>query len=183
MLKRGRISATARSFIGLILLPGFFLAGASSLWAESETKSIHVSFVVQPQFDVVISSGAALPAVRFGPVSPQEGPMEQSVQIEIHTNKRQRYFIYQEMKSPLAHPEGEIFPKEELEFMVLPGKKGGQSNVPNRKPLSPGRELIFSSSNEGGPDSFTIVYTLKNKAIFNSGDYFGSVGLSVRSEG
>jgi len=151
--------------------------------AESVTETLHVSFEIKPTFQVVMTSSGAAPAVRFTPLSPREGQLKQSIRVEIVTNKNQRYSIYQELKNPLLHSEGEAFPKDEIEFMVTPGRQGGQTGIPGFKPVSGTRELIFSSNAQGSSDMFEIIYVLKNETLLSSGDYFGSFLISVKNEG
>ena len=158
-----------------------FFAG-SSLWADTVTKTIRVSFEIEPVTVLKAASSMGVSAVRLGPLSPHSGPATESIEVSVITNSHQRYRVYHRLEGGVFSESGSEFPRSKVLFMTTPGNKGGTSEIPNFKEVPDGEVAIFTSKDEGGKDNFHVLYTVNNDEVFPAGLFSGSIHLDVRAE-
>ncbi len=166
---------------GLFFL-SFWILGTPTLWAQTVSKNISVSFEIEPVTVLKANSESGVSAVRLGPVSPGTQVPNQTLTVSIVTNTRQRYRVYHELRGEVTSSEGISFPQDQLLFMATAGTQGGASQVPSFIPVPQGEISLFTSKSEGGPDSFQILYSLENKKLFSAGLYYGNISLDLRTE-
>ncbi|OGW72452.1 MAG: hypothetical protein A2Y02_01390 [Omnitrophica bacterium GWA2_52_12] len=148
------------------------------LWAEVDTKSVHVSFAVRPVFIVkTVSSSSGIPIVDFGWVVPSKDSSQTEIlDVSVATNTVRPYKIYQTAKM-IRSADGIALAGESMRFMASPGREGGRSEAPSYEEFKPGKRLIFSSRPGGGADDFQIFYLLGGAAVLDAGDYYGSMEI------
>jgi hypothetical protein len=156
--------------------------GASSLYATTETKTMNLFFEVRRAFNFSVTSDKGFPGIQIGPVAPGQDAGEQVLQVSVLTNSDDRYRVYQELRNQPIHSSGEKLPDSEFQFSVSGGSKGGHSEVSSFEAVKPGKRLIFSSSPGGGQDTFSIHYRIANVQLFESGEYYGNLNLSVETD-
>lgn len=162
------------------LLPGLLLLLLSVpgwLYANSDTQTLSLTFLIEPVTVVKISSPGKV--VRIGPLVPGVDAPGENLQVSVATNTEDSYEVFHELRNEITSNSGGEFPKNELEFSVSKGKEGGTSLVPSARPVPIDRIPVFKSL--GGPDLFTIQYIVINKKSFSAGSYYGNISITLEN--
>lgn len=167
-------NAKSRLLSGLWLL---LLVVPGRLYANSDTQTLSLAFLIEPVAVVKISSPGKV--VRIGPVVPGVDARAENLQVSVLTNTEEGYQVFHELRNDITSNSGGEFPKNELEFAVSKGKTGGASLVPAARPVPRDRIPVFRSM--GGPDFFTIQYTVMNKKAFSAGSYYGNISITLEN--
>lgn len=167
--------------IGFFLFLSAFLM-PQGVWAQTVSKTVRISFEIEPVTKVKISSEAGVSAVRLGPISPHAKIPTQILTVSVMTNTKNRYQIYHELKGNVISEGGDQFPPQQLLFMATDGEKGGKSETRDFTPVPPGEVTIFTSRSEGGPDTFQVLYSIDNNRLFPAGTYYGDINIDIRTE-
>ncbi len=152
---------------------------AGYVYAAAQTKTLTLTFNVEPVTLLKVTSQSGGNNVEIGPVISGIDVPVQSLEVVIVTNTSQPYRVYHELGGELTNRSGGELPNGELSFMASSGKNGGTSEIPSMTMVPRQRTLIFTSKPEGGPDRFTLQYSLKNKKIFGAGDYYGNIRIEI----
>lgn len=155
---------------------------AEVVWADTVTKTVMVSFDIEPVTVLKTNSRMGASAVRLGPVSPRGKVSPQAIDISIVTNERQRYQIYHRLEGDLMNAAGTEFPPSKVLFKATSGIKGGASEIPDFREVPKEETLLFTSKPEGGPDQFQIFYSVDSHDVFPAGLYYGNIHLDLRSD-
>ena len=173
--------ATFRSASIFLALLGI-LQSSGSLWAETESKTVRISFDIEPVMVMKMTSENGVGAVRLGPISPGAEPPPQALEIKVITNTRPSYQIYHRLEGEVTNSDGTKFPHEKLLFMVTNGTKGGAGLFPSLTSVPEEETLIFRSRSEGGTDIFRVMYSVENSKLFEAGSYYGNIYFDLRTE-
>lgn len=155
----------------------FFLCGAGNLHAISDSKTLPLTFNVEPATVLKTVSSNGPNAVEIGPVAQGIDATTETLQVLVLTNTEDRYRINHELRGEVTNNSGAEFPGNSLRLMVSSGEKGGSSLVPAFTPVPRGKVPIFTSRTSGGPDSFSISYSVSGKKTFEAGSYYGNIYL------
>lgn len=167
----------------IILLLGVSLTIPNSFcWAQSVSKTVRISFEIEPITVLKVTSEKGVGAVQLGPVSPHAEVSSQALEISVTTNTHGRYQVYHELRNEILNAAGTSFPNERLLFMVTPGTEGGNSEIPNMTPVPMNEALIFTSKAGGGSDTFRVLYSIDNSKLFSAGTYYGNIFIDLRNE-
>ena len=149
------------------------------LFAEADTKTLPLTFYIQPVTAVRAEGQSGSASVELGRVLPGVDQQAEALNVTIRTNTEQRYKIFHRYLSAITSSQGGQMPEGGLRFRVSGGSAGGQSAVPGWTEVPDGRAEIFNSSDSGGADAFTVNYLVSGKKTLAAGDYFGQVRLEI----
>ncbi len=149
------------------------------LFADADTKTLPLTFYIQPVTAVRAEGAAGSASVELGRVLPGVDQQAEALKVTIRTNSEQRYKIFHRYLSSITSAGGGQMPEGGLRFMVSGGSAGGQSAVQSWTEVPEGRAEIFNSGDSGGADSFTLNYLVSGKKPLEAGDYFGQVRLEI----
>lgn len=163
------------------LLAGFLFLlfmGPGRLYSNSDTQTLSLAFSIEPVTVVKISSPGKV--VRIGPLVPGVDAPGENLQVSVVTNTEDSYQVFHELRNEITSNSGGEFPENKLEFSVSKGKTAGSSLVPSARPVPRDRIPVFKSP--GGPDFFTIQYTVINKKTFSAGSYYGNISITLEND-
>lgn len=167
----------------LILILILSVFGAQRLWAQgTATKTVRISFEIEPVMTMQVASEAGVSAVRLGPLSPNEQAPPQALEVSVITNLHQRYQVFHSLQEGITEASGEEFPRDRLLFMVTAGKGEGTSLISGFTQVPTSEVPIFSSGSGGGSDLFHILYSVDNSELFSAGAYYGNITVDIRTE-
>lgn len=148
-------------------------------YGAAQTKTLTLTFNVEPVTVLKVSSSSGGNSVELGPVVSGVNVPVQSLEVRIVTNTSQPYRIYHDLTGDLTNRSGGVIPEGELLMMASNGRNGGTSEAPSMVPVVKGRVLLLTSRPEGGPDQFTLNYAMKNQKTFGAGDYYGNIRIEI----
>jgi len=118
--------------------------------------------------------------LNYGKVSPLSVRIEKEVTVDINSDIAKQYRLVQTFLDPLSTQEGRYLTSGTFFVYGVRGtNKYGTLNVEQEIPVSQGRQVIYTSNQEGAADSFTLVYALVIPADATPGSYRGRMSFTL----
>jgi hypothetical protein len=143
------------------------------------------SLIILPRFALAAFNISVTPFeggfdLRFGKVSAIGPETNKELVINITTDIGKQYRIRQSILEPLNNGQGVTIPPNNFFVYGLRGtNKFGTLSVEEQIPVSMGRNIIYTSNQEGSADSFTLVYGLRGPFNIAPGQYRGRISFSL----
>ncbi len=135
----------------------------------NETIPIKLEVETARVFDIKVTSEEGF---SFLGVKPGNPPQEKVVKVEVNTNMKAPYQVIQRVTMPLTDEKGNKIPEKFFRMKVeLPGKDKGKTDFLDFHPVGVGDKIIFTSTAEGDPVSFDIIYRLDVSYEVIAGNY------------
>ena len=151
------------------------LISSAAVFAASDTKSVVLTFYIEPVTAVRVESSFGSGKVELGTAVPGVELPPQSLNVSVFSNEEQPYQIYHEMQHEMAAANGAPLAGDFFRFLVAEGTRGGRSSVSSWTAVPQGRIAIFSSN--GGGDQFFVHYAVSGSDVLEAGDYYGHMRL------
>ena len=145
---------------------------------------IFVSFCLPAQavLDIKISPADGYNTIRFGHINDID--VSKEVRFRIISTEGKQYQVFQRLLEPLSNERGEMPSRSVIHSTALLGSNStGTLHMQSDLPLSYNDQVLYTSSNNGLGDEFTMVYQVDQSAINFSGEYIGKILYVVRSIG
>lgn len=122
-------------------------------------------------------------SLRFGRVGSQ-GQVSKEVKIRITSTDDKQYQVYQRLNNQLTNELGQSIAHNSVKSYAISGSNAfGALYNQNQEAINSSDQLLYTSSQNGDSDSFTIVYTVNPAEIDGGGNYFGKILYIVRPFG
>jgi len=116
------------------------------------------------------------------PSAPTEYKKE--IHIRVNSSNGNRYQVFQRILEPIIDEKGDTLNLQAMETQSLSNSNNfGTLYLQNSDHLSMGDQLLYSSSQSGGSDMFTIGYSLNRNLINAAGSFRGRLIFTVRGVG
>ena len=151
--------------------------------------------VIFPLMSILLFSGHAYAAfslsvtafeggadLRYGKIDPSFGRVNKELSVRITTDIGKQYRLVQDILDPLSTPDGNAIPRNSFVVYGIRGtNRTGTLNVTQEIPVNPGRQIIYTSTQTGTEDSFTLVYGLTLPQDIAPGSYRGRLSFSIEA--
>ena len=118
--------------------------------------------------------------LRYGKVGPASGRINREVTVNITSDIAKQYRLVQNLLEPLSLPQGSRISESNFVVYAIRGtNKYGTLNVAEEVPVSLSRQIIYTSSQSGPSDSFTLVYGLIPQSGIEAGSYRGRISFTL----
>ncbi len=122
-------------------------------------------------------------SVRFGRVD-LPSSTNKEVRIRITSTESSQYQVFQRVSQSFQNQRGESLDLNAIEVATLSASNSsGSLELQAPEPLGFAESLIYTSSNNGLSDSFTLIYQVNPDRIRSGGEYFGQVIYTLRPIG
>lgn len=126
------------------------------------------------EFSVNASPVDGSSSIRFPTVKSQ--PVNVEVRIRINSTQNKRYEVRQKLLGDFRNNEGDILGRNAISFYTLSGSNiHGTLYQASPAQLDTFDRVLYSSSPQGDPDTFIIVYQIDPSNISFSGDFFSKM--------
>jgi hypothetical protein len=117
--------------------------------------------------------------------TPIAGPEnKQEIHIRVNSTNGNRYQVFQRVLEPIMDEKGDGLNLQAVETQTLPNSNSyGTLYLQNSDHLNMSDQLLYSSSQSGESDSFTIGYSLNQDLINVGGTFRGRLVFTVRGMG
>lgn len=147
-------------------------------FAESDSRTLSLTFEIEPVTVVRMESDSGSANVNLGPVI--LGAAQESVLlVSVVSNSGGAYRVYHQLENELTNGQGDLLSESSINMSVSNGSSGGVSEMPSPVPVPRTRTPIFRSSNKGGPERFSIRYVIPGNKMIEAGQYYGNVHLEI----
>lgn len=120
--------------------------------------------------------------LRFGKIDPSFGQVNKELSVRITTDIGKQYRLVQNVLDPLSTTEGNTLPRNSfLVYGIRGTNRGGTLNITQEIPVNLSRQIIYTSTQNGAEDSFTLVYSLMLPADVAPGSYRGRISFSLET--
>ena len=121
-------------------------------------------------------------SISFGRVSYDD--TNEEIHFRIMSTEGKQYQVFQRLVEPITNEKGEFPTRSVLSASALLGSNSsGTLHLQSEMPLSYNDQLIYTSSQQGLSDDFTLLYQVDQSRIERPGQYLGKVLFVVRSIG
>jgi len=129
---------------------------------------------------MTVSPVDGVDSIRFSSFDVQNSDSKE-VRIRVNSSAQDQYQVFLRTLTPLTNDRGVGLEEGALQFYSLAGSNGfGALYAQNVETVSFSDELIYSSSQNGDSDSFNLIFELLNDRLNASGNFFGSLLLTLR---
>lgn len=118
--------------------------------------------------------------LRFGKVGMAFEPVRREVNVGITTDIGKQYEVIQRFLEPLTNAEGVSLSGNNFTLYGIRGTNLYGTLRVEEIPVSLGESIIYTSNQQGTPDSFTLVYSLKGPFNVPQGSYRGRISFTLR---
>lgn len=118
--------------------------------------------------------------LRYGKFDPSFGRISKEVTVEITSDITKQYRLVQSLIEPLSTREGSRIPQNSFTvYGVRASNKYGTLNIEQETPVGLGRQVIYTSNQNGTSDSFTLVYVLNASGNIEPGSYSARLSFTL----
>jgi hypothetical protein len=118
--------------------------------------------------------------LNYGKISPSSGQVSKELSVSITSDIGKQYRLVQSMLEPLAAMNGRALASNALRVYGLrSSNKSGTLNAEQESAVGLGRQVLYTSSQSGESDSFTLVYGLILPSDVQAGSYRGRISFTI----
>jgi hypothetical protein len=122
--------------------------------------------------------------LRFGRVNNFGPPPNREVIVSVNSDVGKQYQLVQTLLEPLTNDQGGTLPSENFTVYAMRGSnRQGTISVADEMPVTFSRTTIYTSSQQGLSDSFSLVYVVKNGVGLSAGSYRGRLAFILEPIG
>ena len=123
-------------------------------------------------------------SLRFDRIPPAGAENKQEIHIRVNSTNGSRYQVFQRILEPIMNEKGDTLNLQAVSTQTLSNSNSsGTLYLQNSDHLSMSDQLLYSSSQGGESDMFTIGYSLNQSLINTSGRFRGRLVFTVRGMG
>jgi len=129
---------------------------------------------------MTVSPVDGVDSIRFSSFDVQNSDSKE-VRIRVNSSAQEQYQVFLRTLTPLTNEKGVGLDSGGLQFYSLAGSNGfGALYAQNVESVSFPDDLIYSSSQNGDSDSFNLIFSLATERLNASGNFLGSLLLTLR---
>jgi len=118
--------------------------------------------------------------LRYGKISPSLGRVNREVTVTVSSDIAKQYRIVQSLLEPLHTEDGYQIPQNDFRVYGIRGtNRAGTLHVEQEYAIGMGRPVVYTSSQNGDSDTFTLVYGLILPADASTGSYRGRIAFTL----
>lgn len=142
----------------------------AALAQETATETRELRIHIQPVFYVETDADAE-GDVKLSSAAVSGGQYTDTSRVRVHTNSGRPYRVTHRLEQAMLSNRGSALPERQILFTVSDGERGGRSGVTSPQPLTQDPAVIFTSSDRGDADEFTISYFTTSQRMVAAGTY------------
>jgi hypothetical protein len=147
---------------------------------QRKIDDFDIEIVVEPVFDLEISTGDKKSIIEFRDIKPATPIKTSEVILKINSNISKPYQVTQDISGELSDTSGKAIPFEYFKMqVVLSDTSKGSSRLTEKTKVRKGNSVLFVSDNRGSSETFKVVYELNYPENINAGDYFANVVYDI----
>lgn len=153
-------------------------------FAESDSKTVHVSATILPRLELSVTPETGTD-IAFGaieqPASGDETNRSVKVNVSVFSNLGRPYHVSQLVRRPLTNAAGSAIADEQFRVLTHDGSRG-RTGAPQPTPIVPGTPTtLYLSNDRGKSDAFLADYTLRVTPTTPAGDFDTEIVYTVTS--
>ena len=160
------------------------LAGAVTVFAETETKTVRVSATILPRLELSVTPETG-EEITFGAIT-QPAPGEatsRSIKVAVNafSNLGTPYHITQMVRQPLTSPEGLVIANEQFQVLTTGASRGTLGSSEPTPIVAGTPTTLYRSNARGKSDAFSAEYTLTVTSDTPAGEFDTEIVYTVTS--
>lgn len=148
----------------------------TAIFAVFILSSIFIVANSYAEFNLTVLSSEGGTDIHFERLASGDFKENMQMTLTINSTIGKQYRVVQQINTPLATMEGELFPGDQFKMYPLVNSNGrGTLLYKEEMPVDKFDTVLYTSDPSGSNDSFQLVYTLDPRERQVSGKYYGTI--------